>query len=122
MKNILVVDDSRIMRNIVKNYFSEQKIPCQYFEAADGIEALQLIMKYHVDLILLDWNMPKLSGIDFLKRVRSIDLYAKMPIIMVTSETARYSVIGALKAGATDYIIKPINGRLFAEKIAKVLL
>ena len=122
MKTVLVVDDSRIMRNIVKNYFSEQKIPCQYLEAADGSEALEILAKQPIDMILLDWNMPKLSGIDFLKKVRAIPKHAKMPIIMVTSESAKYNVIEALKMGATDYIIKPINGKLFADKISKIIL
>jgi len=121
MKTVLVVDDSRIMRNIVKNYFSEQKIPCQYLEAADGSAALETLMNQSVDLVLLDWNMPKLSGIDFLKKVRSINKYLKLPIIMVTSESAKYNVIEALKMGATDYIIKPINGKLFGEKISKII-
>ena len=121
MKTVLVVDDSRIMRNIVKNYFSEQKIPCQYLEAEDGDEALDLLAKHPTDLILLDWNMPRLSGIDFLKKVRTMGKYKKLPIIMVTSEAARYNVIEALKIGATDYIIKPINGKLFAEKISKII-
>ena len=88
MKTVLVVDDSRIMRNVVKNYFSEQRIPCQYIEAENGSEALEQLMKQPVDLVLLDWNMPKLSGIDFLKKVRAIGKYEKLPIIMVTSETA----------------------------------
>ena len=121
MKTVLVVDDSRIMRNIVKNYFSEQKIPCQYLEAEDGSEALELLMRHPVDMVLLDWNMPKLSGIDFLKKVRTLSKYAKLPIIMVTSESAKYNVIEALKVGASDYIIKPINGKLFADKISKII-
>ena len=121
MKTILIVDDSRIMRNIVKNYFSEQKIPCQYLEASDGSEALDLLMQQPVDLVLLDWNMPRLSGIDFLKKVRAMSKYTKLPIIMVTSESAKYNVIEALKTGASDYIIKPINGKMFAEKISKII-
>ena len=121
VKTVLVVDDSRIMRNIVKNFFSEQKIPCQYLEAADGSEAMDLLMKQPIDLVLLDWNMPKLSGIDFLKKVRSMSKFEKLPIIMVTSESAKYNVIEALKLGATDYVIKPINGKLFAEKISKII-
>ncbi|MCL2129880.1 MAG: response regulator [Treponema sp.] len=122
MKTVLVVDDSRIMRNIVKNYFSELGIPCQYIEAMDGSEALDAMMKQPVNLVLLDWNMPKLSGIDFLKKVRAIDKFKKVPIIMVTSEAAKYNVIEALKLGATDYIIKPINGKLFKEKISKIII
>jgi two-component system chemotaxis response regulator CheY len=120
MKTVLVVDDSRIMRNIVKNTFSEMHIPCQFVEAANGIEALQQLENQKIDLILLDWNMPELSGIDFLKKVRTMEAYKALPIIMVTSEAAKYNVIEALKNGATDYIIKPVNERIFAEKISKV--
>ena len=120
MKTILVVDDSRIMRNIVKNHFSELRIYCTYIEAADGEEALEMMKKYKVDLVLLDWNMPKLSGLEFLKQVRAMEKYADLPIIMVTSEAARYNVIEALKTGATDYIIKPIDGKMFLEKVSKI--
>jgi two-component system chemotaxis response regulator CheY len=66
--------------------------------------------------------MPKLSGIDFLKKVRSMEKYKSMPIIMVTSEAAKFNVIEALKNGATDYITKPINLDLFKEKITKLPL
>jgi len=93
------------------------KIVCQYIEASNGDEALEQLISNTVDLVLLDWNMPKLSGIDFLKKVRVIKKYADLPIIMVTSEAAKYNVIEALKTGATDYIIKPINAKFFMEKI-----
>ena len=122
MKTILVVDDSRIMRNIVKNTFSLLKIPCHFLEASNGKDALQMLMNHKTDLILLDWNMPQLSGIDFLKMVRAAEEYKKLPIIMVTSEAARYNVIEALKLGATDYIIKPVNEKNFIEKISKISL
>ena len=122
MKTVLVVDDSRIMRTIVKSYFSDLKIPCNYIEAVDGSEALEQLHKNPVNLILLDWNMPKISGIDFLKHVRSLKKFQDLPIIMITSEAAKYNVIEALKQGATDYIIKPINGKLFAEKMSKIIL
>ncbi len=120
MKNILVVDDSRIMRNIVKNIFSQLKIPCNYLEASNGKQAMELLQGNKIDLVLLDWNMPELSGIDFLKKVRAMTEYShdKLPIIMVTSEAARYNVVEALKNGATDYIIKPINEKVFTAKIA----
>ncbi|MDR2470483.1 MAG: response regulator [Treponema sp.] len=122
MKTVMVVDDSRIMRNIVKNTFSEMKIPCQFIEASNGREALQQLQNQTVHLILLDWNMPELSGIDFLKQVRAMDQYKDLPIIMVTSESAKYNVIEALKTGATDYIIKPVNEKIFAEKLSKITI
>ena len=122
MKTVLVVDDSRIMRNIVKNTFSEMKIPCRFLEAANGKEALAELVSNTVDLVLLDWNMPELSGIDFLKQVRSMDQYKNLPIIMVTSESAKYNVIEALKNGATDYIIKPVNEKIFLDKLSKITI
>jgi len=117
---IMVVDDSRIMRNTVKTVFAGMKIPCTYVEAADGEEALALLEVDSFDLILLDWNMPKLSGIDFLKTVRANPQYKSLPIIMVTSESAKFNVIEALKNGATDYVTKPINPDLFKEKISRL--
>jgi two-component system chemotaxis response regulator CheY len=122
MKTILVVDDSRIMRNIVKNTFSLMKIPCQFLEAGNGKEALVVLQDQPVNLVLLDWNMPELSGIDFLKKVRAMKQYQNLPIIMVTSESAKYNVIEALKNGATDYIVKPVNEKIFIEKLSKITL
>jgi len=121
MKTILVVDDSRIMRNIVKNTFSELNIPCQYLEAPDGKQALQLLETNTVNLIFLDWNMPEMDGLEFLKRVRSMPNYKDLPIIMVTSEAAKYHVVEALQQGATDYIVKPVNERVFREKLSDIV-
>jgi two-component system chemotaxis response regulator CheY len=124
MKNILIVDDSRIMRNIVKSIFSQLGIPSNYLEASNGKKAMDLLHSNKIDLVLLDWNMPELSGIDFLTKVRAMAeyTYEKLPIIMVTSEAARYNIVEALKNGATDYIIKPINEKIFAAKIAELNL
>jgi two-component system chemotaxis response regulator CheY len=122
MKTVLVVDDSRIMRNIVKNTFLEMKIPCQFLEAGNGKEALAQMQSQKVDLVLLDWNMPELSGIDFLKIVRAMDQYKTLPIIMVTSESAKYNVIEALDNGVTDYVIKPVSEKTFAEKLSKITI
>jgi len=120
MITVMVVDDSRIMRNIVKNTFAEMKIPCEFIEAPNGMEALQLLESREVHLVLLDWNMPQLSGLDFLQQVRAMEQYKKLPIIMITSESAKYNVIEALKSGATDYIVKPVNEKIFFEKLSKI--
>jgi two-component system chemotaxis response regulator CheY len=108
------------MRNTVKGVFTSMNVACVFVEADNGREALMQLEMYSIDLVLLDWNMPKLSGIDFLKQVRAMDKYKDLPIIMVTSEAARFNVIEALKNGATDYITKPINIDLFKEKITKL--
>jgi len=121
-KTVLVVDDSRIMRNIVKNTFTSMNIPCEFVEAGNGKEALLQLEKQTVHLVLLDWNMPELSGLEFLKKIRAMDKYKALPVIMVTSEAARYNVIEALKNGATDYIIKPVNEKNFREKLSKITI
>ena len=120
MKAVLVVDDSRIMRNIVKNTFSLLKIPCRFIEAANGRDALKQLEEQVINLVLLDWNMPEPSGLDFLKKVRGMDKYKNLPVIMVTSESAKFNVIEALDAGATDYIVKPVNEKIFMQKITKI--
>ena len=120
MKAILVVDDSRIMRNIVKNTFAELRIPCHFLEADNGKKAFQLLETNKIDLVLLDWNMPEMDGMEFLKKVRVMPNYANLPIIMVTSEAAKYNVVEALQNGATDYIIKPIREKVFMEKLSEI--
>jgi two-component system chemotaxis response regulator CheY len=120
VKTILVVDDSRIIRNIVKNTFTELKIPCHFLEAENGKKALQLLETKKVDLVFLDWNMPEMDGMEFLKIVRAMPNYSDLPIIMVTSESAKYNVVEALQNGATDYIVKPIREKVFMEKLAEI--
>jgi len=119
---IMIVDDSRIMRNTVKGVFSGVVPACNFVEARDGVEAMALLKAQPIHLILLDWNMPNLSGIDFLKQVRAMEEYKELPIIMVTSEAAKFNVIEALKHGATDYITKPIKLDQFKSKLAKLRL
>ena len=122
MKTILVVDDSRIMRNIVKNTFASLKIPCEYLEAEDGKKAFQLLETNNVSLVFLDWNMPEMDGMEFLRKVRRMPDYRDLPIVMVTSEAAKYNVVEALQNGATDYIVKPVREKIFMEKISELLL
>ena len=121
MKTILVVDDSRIMRNIIKNIFTDLKIHCQYLEAGNGVEAFKLLEANKVNLVFLDWNMPEMDGLEFLKKVRAMPDYKTLPIIMITSEAAKYNIVGAIKAGATDYIVKPINEKVFREKMMELV-
>ena len=119
---ILIVDDSRIMRNIVKNTLLSLKYPADVFtEAADGEEAFSILEKSEITLLLLDWNMPNLNGLELVKRLRSLEKFQNLPIIMVTSEAAKYNIIEAVKAGVTDYLVKPVNEKSLQEKIRSVL-
>ena len=111
---VMVIDDSGVMRRIHINVLKDRQI-----EAEDGQKALELAQVNHVDLFLVDWNMPKLDGLELVKTLRLIDEYADTPIIMITSEAARYNVVEAIQAGVTNYIVKPIKGRLIWEKIGK---
>ena len=120
MKTVFVVDDSRIMRNIVKNTFNELKIPCQFLEAENGAKAFNLLETNKVSIVFLDWNMPEMDGMSFLRKVRSMPDYKDLPIIMVTSESAKYNVVEALQCGATDYIVKPVQERVFKEKVSEI--
>jgi len=120
MKTVLVVDDSRIMRNIVKNSFAALKIQCEYLEAENGKKAYHLLETNKVSIVFLDWNMPEMDGMAFLKKVRSMPNYQDLPIIMVTSEAAKYNVIDALHNGATDYIVKPVREKVFIEKVSEI--
>ncbi|MBI9100680.1 MAG: response regulator, partial [Spirochaetaceae bacterium] len=70
-----------------------------------------------IDILLVDWNMPQLNGLDLVKKLRSHNKYVKLPIIMITSEAAKYNVIEAVKAGVNDYLIKPIGDLALLRKI-----
>lgn len=120
--NVLVVDDSRIMRNIVKNAITQlpRFAGASCFEAGDGAEAFRIIESNKIDLVLLDWNMPMMNGIDLVKKLRGKPEYAKLPIIMITSEAAKYNVIEAVKAGVNDYLVKPVSDRMLIEKLDRL--
>jgi two-component system chemotaxis response regulator CheY len=118
--NVLVVDDSKYMRTVVESYFNEMQMPCKYFEAGNGEEALKELTEHQINLVFLDWNMPKMSGIEFLKKVRASEKFKDLPIVMVTSEAAKTNVVEAFKSGVTDYILKPIDREVFKEKISDI--
>ncbi|MFW5801495.1 MAG: response regulator [Spirochaeta sp.] len=120
---ILVVDDSRIMRNIVKNtVISHRDLrDSEFMEASDGVTALDILHTNAIDLLLLDWNMPRLNGIELVRELRCSEQFARLPIIMITSEAAKYNVIEAVKTGVSDYIIKPVSEKALLEKIRRVM-
>ena len=108
------------MRRIHINTLKEQNIAeADMVEAEDGQKALEIALKEKIDLFLLDWNMPKLNGLEFVKKLRAVDQYKQTPVIMITSEAAKYNVVEAIKAGVTNYVIKPVRGNTLWEKIGK---
>ena len=120
--NILIVDDSGVMRRIHKGILLERGIPeSDLIEAEDGKVALEAAKAKPIGLFLVDWNMPNLNGLEFVRTLRAMDAYKTTPIIMITSEAAKYNVVEAVKAGVTSYVIKPIKGDALWEKIGKYL-
>ena len=120
--NILIVDDSRIIRNVVKNVLEEMGIGNEnIFDAPDGNAALEIIDSTSIDMLLVDWNMPNLNGLDLVRILRGRDSYKKTPIIMITSEAARYNIMEAIKAGVTDYVVKPVAGVVLKKKLSPFL-
>lgn len=119
---IVIADDSSVMRRIHKNTLIENGIDESFIiETADGEETLTHAKSEQIDLFLLDWNMPKLDGFEFVKILRTMENYKNTPVIMITSEAAKYNVIEAIQAGVTNYIVKPIKGNILWEKISKYI-
>lgn len=114
----LVVDDSMTIRRIVIKALGMAGIS-ETSEAADGAEAVKALETEQFDVILLDWNMPKMTGIETLRAIRAAG--NKTPVIMVTTEAEKTRVIEAIKTGANDYLIKPFSPDQLASKVKAVV-
>jgi two-component system chemotaxis response regulator CheY len=117
----LVVDDSSTMRRIIKNTLvriGHEDI----LEAEDGEAGWKVMQDNNdIEVLITDWNMPNLNGLELVKKVRAEDKYADLPIIMVTTEGGKSEVITALKAGVNNYIVKPFTPPVLKEKLEAVL-
>ena len=116
---VLVVDDFATMRRIVKNILTQLGYK-NIVEADDGTTALDVLKQEKVGLIISDWNMPKMTGLDLLKEVRASADMADTPFIMVTAEAQQDNIILAVKAKVSQYIVKPFTADTLGEKIDKV--
>ena len=117
---VLVVDDFASMRRIVKNVLKQMGFK-KIIEAEDGSSALQVLKKEEIGLVLCDWNMPRMTGIDLLKAVRSDESLKDIPFLMVTAEGQKDNVVEAVQAGVSNYIMKPFTAEGLEEKVKKVL-
>ncbi len=117
---VLVIDDLSTMRAIVTDALRQLEIE-GIEEAEDGFTALMKIRKIPYDVILLDWNMPKMSGLQVLKEIRANTETKDVPVIMLTSEASASNIVAAIKAGVNDYIIKPFTVKVLEEKLTRAL-
>ncbi|MCX7856715.1 MAG: response regulator [Deltaproteobacteria bacterium] len=115
---VLVVDDFATMRKIIKNVLKQIDIE-SVTEAENGKQALEILKNEKFDLIISDWIMPEMTGIEFLKACKGDENIKKIPFIMVTAEAQKSSVIEAIKSGADNYIVKPFTPEKLKEAIEK---
>lgn len=116
---ILTVDDSRTIRMIVKKAFKPYH--CQLFEAENGVEGLSAAAKEKPDLIVLDITMPVMTGIEMLGKLKEDPMLSQIPVIMLTAESGKDSVMSIIKMGVSDYIVKPFKGEQLIERAQNIV-
>ncbi|MFA5902533.1 MAG: chemotaxis response regulator CheY [Desulfobacula sp.] len=117
---VLIVDDFATMRRILKNILKQLGFK-NLVEADDGTSAWDILQGQSIDLIISDWNMPKMTGLELLKKVRASDNYKRTPFLMVTAEAQKQNVIEAVQAGVSNYVVKPFTAEAISDKLEKIL-
>jgi len=115
---IMLIDDSKTMRNIQRSVLKQLGYT-EIEEACDGQDALSKVAAFNPDLCLVDWNMPNMDGLSFVKAYRQTN--KETPLIMVTTEAEKSRVIEAIKAGVNNYVVKPFTPDLLSERITETL-
>ncbi|WP_029894453.1 chemotaxis response regulator CheY [Desulfohalovibrio reitneri] len=116
---VLVVDDFSTMRRIVRNILRQLGFT-NIVEADDGTSAWDVLNKDNIDFIVSDWNMPQMSGIELLRKVRASEEFADTPFLMVTAEAQQENIIEAVQAKVSNYIVKPFTAETLSQKIDKI--
>jgi len=116
---VLVVDDFSTMRRIVKNTLRQIGFT-NIEEAEDGQKAYDRLIVEKFDFIVSDWNMPNMTGIDLLRKVRATPQIKDIPFLMVTAEAKQENIVEAIKAGVSNYIVKPFTVATLDEKVKKI--
>ena len=116
---VLLVDDSGTMRTIQKRCLSKLGIE-DVTEAEDGVQALEHFINNQFDIVLSDWNMPNMDGLQLLKEIRQRN--KDIPVIMITTEAERARVVTAIQAGVSDYLVKPFTPDSLKSKLAVMLI
>ena len=118
--NVLIVDDYKTMLRIIRNLLKQINFN-NVEEASDGTEALHKLRSSHFGLVISDWNMEPMTGLQLLQEVRSDARLKQTPFIMVTAESKAENIVAAKQAGVSNYIVKPFNAETLQSKIEKVL-
>lgn len=116
---ILVVDDFPTMRRIIRNLLKDLGFE-NVDEAEDGAQALEKLRNSTFDLVVSDWNMPNMDGLEMLKTIRQDPALSKLPVLMVTAEAKKENIIAAAQAGANGYVVKPFTAATLEEKLNKI--
>ncbi len=116
---VLVVDDFATMRKVVRNMLRQMGID-NVSEAENGDEGFRMAKAGEFGLIVSDWNMPIMTGLEFLKAVRADENTKTTPFLMVTAEALKENIIQAIQAGASNYIVKPFTPQVFEEKLSAI--
>lgn len=119
-KHVLLVDDIKSMRSMIRGLLFKVGLH-KVSDAADGFEALSVLKQEKIDLIVSDWNMPKMDGLELLKAVRADDNYKDIPFLMITAENRKENVVDAIQAGTSEFIAKPFTDGTLREKLDKIL-
>lgn len=114
--NILIVDDSATTRRVTMRFLRMIGYE-RMIEAEDGLAGLEKLKKNPIDLVITDWNMPNMNGIEFLRSIRQDDRFKNIPVLMVTTRGLKEDVINAIKAGANNFIVKPFNQKTLEQKL-----
>ncbi|RQD70313.1 MAG: response regulator [Tindallia sp. MSAO_Bac2] len=118
---ILSVDDSAIVRKIIRG--AVEVLNYDLLEASDGLEGKEVLQNHYEDigLILLDWNMPGMNGMELLMEIKKEPKYSSIPVMMVTTESEKENIVRAIKAGAVHYVVKPFTMEELIKKILECL-
>lgn len=119
---ILIVDDLEFPRMVIRNMFHDLGYESHnnILEAANGLEALAVLQETPIDLIVCDWLMPIMTGFELLQKIRATPEFAKIPFIMLTAEAEKENILEAIKAGVSQYIVKPFTAETLYLKIESI--
>ena len=117
---LLVVDDSSTMRRIIRNNLKASGYE-DVLEAENGEAALARLTMESVELVITDWNMPVMNGIELVTKMRSLPPFQATPVLMVTTVAEKENILQAMQAGVTNYVVKPFDGATLKQKIEQIM-